>query len=231
MRRVKGASPACIPSVLPINWEDESLVSLSHDLRNSLASIVSALHILRLQRYPNVIAEQAGKTIERQTEHLTLLADHLSELAGVPKPRQRKLVHEWQPARERVDEIRPRRILIVDDNRDAADSTGTLLVLWGHQVRVAYDGPSAVAIARDYRPDVCLLDLGMPGMSGYQLAEHLRREPELRQARLVAMTGFDSEADRQQSRAAGFDAHLIKPVEITALQELLAESAEPHAAG
>jgi CheY-like chemotaxis protein len=212
-----------------MNSEDESLATLTHDLRNSLASIISALHILRLQRYPNSIAEQAGKTIERQAEHLTLLADHLSELAGVPKPRQRRSVHEWQPAGTRIEETHPRRILIVDDNRDAADSTGTLLLLWGHKVRVAYDGASAMLTARDFHPEVCLLDLGMPGMSGYEVAEQLRREPELRHTRLVAMTGFDSESDQQRSRNAGFDAHLVKPVEITALHEVLS-SAVPHAA-
>src|SRR5437660_12546628 len=103
------------PQAFPICFEDESLAVLTHDLRNSLASIVSALHILRLQRYPNSVAEQAGKTIERQAEHLTLLADHLSEMAGVPKPRERNGVHEWQRANERADgpgrieEVPPRR--------------------------------------------------------------------------------------------------------------------------
>src|SRR5947209_14871593 len=90
---------------ISIYFEDESLAVLTHDLRNSLASIVSALHILRLQRYPNAIAEQAGKTIERQAEHLALLADHLSELAGVPKPRQRSAVHEWQRSSKPASEV------------------------------------------------------------------------------------------------------------------------------
>jgi CheY-like chemotaxis protein len=202
-------------------WEDESLATLTHDLRNSLASIVSALHILRMQRYPNAVAEQAGKTIERQAEHLALLADHLSELAGVPKSRTREADRERRPVGDQAEEMRHRRILVVDDNRDAADSAGTLLLLWGHQVKVAYDGPSAIAIARDFRPEVCLLDLGMPDMDGYQVAQQLRAEPELKGMLLVAMTGFDRDADRQLSREAGFDSHLVKPVEIAALQELL----------
>jgi CheY-like chemotaxis protein len=206
-------------------FEDASLAALTHDLRNSLSSIVSALHILRLQRYSNSIAEQAGKTIERQAEHLSLLADHLSELAGVPKPRKPLHADDWQPAADRAEEISRRRILVVDDNKDAADSTGTLLLLWGHQVKVAYDGASAVAMARDYRPEVCLLDLGMPEISGYQVAEQLRQEPGLIGMLLVAMTGFDREADRQQSRAAGFDSFLVKPVEIAALQEVLGHDA------
>jgi CheY-like chemotaxis protein len=224
MRRGKNPSRGTIASIVPSSWEDESLAALTHDLRNSLASIVSALHILRLQRYPNAVAEQAGKTLERQAEHLTLLADHLSELAGVPKPRQRSGVHEWQRSGSSTEEIPPRRILVVDDNRDAADSTGTLLLLWGHQVRVAYDGPSAVGIAREFQPEFCLLDLGMPGMDGYQVAEALRRAG-LGALRLVAMTGFDGEADQQHSREAGFDAFLVKPVEVAALQAVLSE---PH---
>ncbi len=221
MRRGKNPSRGADVSAVSIDWEQESLAALTHDLRNSLASIVSALHILRLQRYPNAVAEQAGKTLERQAEHLTLLVDHLSELAGVPKPRQRSAVHEWQRETKPPEEVQSRRILVIDDNRDAADSTGTLLVLWGHEVRVAYDGPSAVTIACDYRPNVCLLDLGMPKMDGYQVAAALRGEPALAGMRLVAMTGYDGEADQQRSREAGFDAHLVKPVEIAALQEVL----------
>jgi CheY-like chemotaxis protein len=213
--RASGARAVVLPC------EDESLATLTHDLRNSLASIVSALHILRLQRYPNAVAEQAGKTIERQAEHLALLADHLSDVAGVPKPRRRVTDREWQPASDRVAEIAQRRLLVVDDNRDAADSTGTLLLLWGHQVKVAYDGLNAVAIAREFRPDICLLDLGMPGMSGYEVAQQLRAEPALKETLLVAMTGFDRESDRVLSRRAGFDAHLVKPVAIAALQEVL----------
>lgn len=216
--------------IMAVPCEDESLATLTHDLRNSLASIVSALHILRLQRYPNPVAEQAGKTIERQAEHLALLADHLSEVAGVPRPRRRATDRDWQPASDRVAETAQRRLLVVDDNRDAADSTGTLLLLWGHEVKVAYNGPQAVAIAQAFRPDVCLLDLGMPGMSGHELAQQLRREPALKDTVLVAMTGFDRESDRELSRSAGFDAHLVKPVAIAALQEVLRRPAGPASA-
>jgi CheY-like chemotaxis protein len=222
MPRTNGSSgPPSVPVHL---WQDETLAAITHDLRNSLASIVSALQILRLQRYPNAIAEQAGKTIERQAEHLVLLADHLSELAGVPKStRRRDDALRLPAAGDRAEEIHPRRILVVDDNRDAADSAGTLLLLWGHQVRVAYDGPSALTMAREYLPEVCLLDLGMPGMNGYEVADHMRRDPALVSMRLIAMTGFDTEADLQRTREAGFDAHLVKPVEIAALQEVLGE--------
>ena len=203
-------------------WEDETLALLNHDLRNSLASIVSALQILRLQGYVNPVAEQAGRTIERQAEHLTLLADQLSDMAGVPKPRNGIVEPKRESVGARAEATPPRRILVVDDNRDAADSAGTLLLLLGHQVRVAYDGETAIALARDYHPDVCLLDLGMPGMNGFQVADQLRREPGLKGMRLIAMTGYDQEADRTQSHEAGFHAHLVKPVELAALQDVIA---------
>ncbi len=204
-------------------WEEESLALLNHDLRNSLASIVSALHILRHEGYISPLAEQAGKTLERQAEYLGHLADQLSEVAGVARP-QGPGQSRRPTANDRIEETRPRRILVVDDNRDAADSTGMLLLLWGHQVRVAYDGATAISVAREYQPDVCLLDLGMPGMNGYQVAEQLRHDNALRSTVLVAMTGFDQESDRELSRSAGFDSYLVKPVEITALQDVLARA-------
>lgn len=203
-------------------WDEESLVLLNHDLRNALGSIVSALQVLRLQGYVNPVAEQAGRTIERQAEHLSLLADQLAEAVGVPKERSAKPAAKRPPAREAVKDLPTRRILVVDDNRDSADSTGLLLVLWGHQVRVVYDGPSALRAAAEYRPDVCLIDIGMPGMDGFQLAERLRHDSLLPGARLIALTGFDREAG-EQSNDPRFDAYLLKPVEMAALQEVLAQ--------
>jgi CheY-like chemotaxis protein len=203
--------------------EQEELALLNHDLRNALGSIVSALHILRLQGYVNSLAEQAGRTIERQAGQLALLADHLSSLAGVPRPAPAN-GHNRLPAPDRAAEMPPRRILVVDDNHDAADSTGMLLLLWGHQARVAYEGEGALAVAREYRPDLCLVDLVMPGMDGYEVARRLRREPGLEGTRVIALTGFDREPDRKRSREAGFDDVLLKPVEIGALQDLLART-------
>jgi CheY-like chemotaxis protein len=97
-----------------------------------------------------------------------------------------------------------------------------MLKLLGHDVRVAYDGPTALALTRDFRPQVVLLDLGMPGMEGYEVARRLRQLPEPQSLLLVALTGWGQEEDRRRSREAGFDLHLIKPVEPDALQQLLA---------
>jgi CheY-like chemotaxis protein len=117
----------------------------------------------------------------------------------------------------------PRRILVVDDNRDAADSLALLLRLAGQEVRVAYDGPAALAVAAEFRPALAFLDIGMPGMDGYELAGRLRRVADLRGLTLVALTGWGQEEDRRRSRAAGFDQHLTKPVELAALRAVLTD--------
>jgi PAS domain S-box-containing protein len=127
--------------------------------------------------------------------------------------------------------VRPpsRRVLVVDDNRDAADSLVILLRLAGQDVRVAYDGRSALAEASHFRPEVIFLDLGMPGMNGYEVARLLREEPELKGVFLVALTGWGHEDDRRRSLQAGFDHHLVKPVEGKTLDDLLANLCRPTA--
>jgi PAS domain S-box-containing protein len=116
------------------------------------------------------------------------------------------------------------KILIADDNRDAAESLSRLLQAWGYQTAVAYDGPQAIAAAMGQRPRVVLLDIGLGGMTGYDVARTLRAEPSQDGVRLIALTGFGQEDDRRQSREAGFDAHLVKPVDPEELQRLLAEA-------
>ena len=115
------------------------------------------------------------------------------------------------------------RVLLVDDNVDAAESLAMLLRLWGHEVAVAHDGPAALRAAEGQRPQVALLDIGLPGMDGYELARRLRSQPGLGRVVLVALTGWGQEEDRRRSQEAGFDHHLTKPVELGALQKLLAD--------
>ena len=115
------------------------------------------------------------------------------------------------------------RVLVVDDNRDAVETLAMLLGLWGHDVRLAADGPSAVESAAEHRPDVVLLDISLPGMSGYEVAERLRANPELRETVLVAMTGYGQAEDKKETSEAGFTLHLVKPVEPDVLQKLLAD--------
>lgn len=120
-----------------------------------------------------------------------------------------------------VSAMRARRILVVDDNRDSADSLALLLSTYGHDVRTAYDGTSALEIAQSFRPDVALQDIAMPGMDGYELARKLRELPETRHAALIALTGFTREEDAKDARSAGFDHHLGKPVDFDALHRVL----------
>ncbi|MGZ8245483.1 PAS domain S-box protein [Methylomagnum sp.] len=116
-----------------------------------------------------------------------------------------------------------RRLLVVDDNRDAADSLALLLDALDYDVRVAYDGSTALDILGAFKPAVVLLDIGMPGMDGYETARRVRRHPAGQDVTLIALTGWGQEEDRRRTQAAGFDHHLVKPVDIERLQSLLAE--------
>jgi signal transduction histidine kinase/ActR/RegA family two-component response regulator len=122
---------------------------------------------------------------------------------------------------------RPRRILVADDNVDAADSLAVLLRLDGHEVRTAHDGLEALHLATAFQPDLALLDIDMPKLNGYDVAQGIREAPWGRKVMLVALTGWGQEDDRRRAQEAGFTHHLIKPVEFTALQALLAESGVP----
>jgi len=116
------------------------------------------------------------------------------------------------------------RILLVEDNADAAESLSELLRLMGHSVEVVDNGPLALEqLARDERANIVLCDIGLPGMSGYDLARAIRRESTLATTRLIALTGYGQPDDRKKSREAGFDAHLVKPVDLQKLSETLRE--------
>jgi two-component system CheB/CheR fusion protein len=115
-----------------------------------------------------------------------------------------------------------RRVLVVDDNVDAADSAAILLRLWGHEVQTVYDGLGVLQAVRDFRPDVILLDIGLPGMTGYEVAQQLRAQPGLESVVLAAMTGYGQDDDRRRSREAGFTHHLTKPLDPERLHALVA---------
>jgi CheY-like chemotaxis protein/two-component sensor histidine kinase len=114
------------------------------------------------------------------------------------------------------------RILVVDDNADAADSLGSLLQLEGHTVVVTYTSTDALAKLAEFRPDIVLLDIGLPEIDGYEIARRIRASPDQRHVRLIALTGYGQADDRQRAKTSGFDAHLVKPVEFSALQRVLA---------
>lgn len=140
---------------------------------------------------------------------LPLLDDDASPQAGADVP-------------DEAQEPRGFRVLVVDDNTDAAESLAMILQMSGHLARVAHDGEQAVKVARAFKPQVVFLDIGMPGKNGYEVAREMRQLPAVRDAVLVALTGWGAEDDRTRSREAGFDHHLTKPADFTAVEELLA---------
>ncbi len=120
--------------------------------------------------------------------------------------------------------LKDRNVLIVDDNDDAAELLAESLQRLGYTTRTAHDGPAALAVLQTFRPDLALLDIGLPGMDGYELARQLRQIPAVAAMRLVAITGYGQESDRQRAHDAGFDAHLVKPVSLAKLRAVLDDS-------
>jgi CheY-like chemotaxis protein len=122
----------------------------------------------------------------------------------------------------RVQFALPRqKIIVVDDDPDAAELVSSLLERDGHEVRTAHDAREAIAVATEFQPDVAFLDIGLPTMDGFQLAAALRAMPELRHCRFVAITGYDDDEDRKQSARIGIEAHLVKPISLETLREVL----------
>ena len=133
-----------------------------------------------------------------------------------------------EPAAEKAVAAAPRaarhRILVVDDNADSAESLALLLEFWEHEVKTAADGPAALALAPQFRPDVVILDIGLPRMNGYQVARELRELPGLARTMLVALSGYGQDEDRKMSQEAGFAHHLMKPVDPDDLAAVLGET-------
>ena len=116
--------------------------------------------------------------------------------------------------------VRPKRVLIVDDNQDIAQMLSAIIKLLGHDVATANDGYEAIELAPTYKPEVILLDIGLPGIDGYEVARRLRSQG-FSKSLMVAVSGYGQDSDREQSLAAGFDQHLVKPVTIATLAVLL----------
>ncbi len=122
-----------------------------------------------------------------------------------------------EPRRETVR----RRVLLIDDNKAATEALGMILGYWGHTVHLCNDGSSGLRAADEFRPDVVLLDIGLPDVDGYAVARALRENRLHRAAVVIAVTGFGRDDDRRRSESAGFDAHLVKPLDLDALERLL----------
>ena len=136
-----------------------------------------------------------------------------------------------QPTVSETTAIAPRRILVVDDNQDSATSLAMLLKLTGNETHTAFDGLEAMEAAATFRPDVVLLDIGLPKLNGYETARKIREQPWGKDVVLVALTGWGQDEDLQKSKAAGFNDHFIKPVNHEALMKLLAENPRTGSVG
>jgi len=129
------------------------------------------------------------------------------------------------PPSERAGHGSSLRVLVADDNRDAAETCAMLLQLSGHEVQVVHSGRAALEAAERFRPHVALLDIGMPELSGYDIASRIRAAPWGAQVTLIAVTGWGQEEDRRRALSSGFDRHLVKPIDPVLLEQLLREIA------
>jgi signal transduction histidine kinase/DNA-binding response OmpR family regulator len=167
------------------------------------------------------LVEMHGGSIEARSEGEGKGSEFIVRLPALTQPltadsESKSIVDEPAPVR--------RRILVVDDNIDSAESMAMMLELSGHDVATAHDGLEGVERAKEFRPHVMLLDIGMPKLDGYEAARSIRQEPWGKEMVLVALTGWGQQEDKQRSREAGFDAHLVKPIDFEALEELVARS-------
>jgi CheY-like chemotaxis protein len=140
------------------------------------------------------------------------------------KPIIEEKIYAADPKSSRSESAR--RILIVDDNHDSADAAALILQLDGHNVKTVYNGMDALVVAEQFRPHAVLLDIGMPQLSGYEVAQRMRKEPWGSNLILIAQTGWGQEEDIRQCREAGFDHHFTKPIDFQKLKELFVESTQ-----
>jgi CheY-like chemotaxis protein/two-component sensor histidine kinase len=164
------------------------------------------------------LIELHGGTVRAHSEGLGRGSEFVARL---PVPRAVRPAHAPRQVPPPSPVLADRRVLVVDDNTDAAESLGILLKLLGADVRIVNNGPDALAALPVHQPAVVLLDIGMRGMDGYEVARRIRQQPEYRDLTLIALTGWGQDEDRRKSQAAGFDYHLIKPADLVMLQTLL----------
>jgi CheY-like chemotaxis protein len=177
------------------------------------------------------LVELHGGTVEA---HSAGLGNGCEFIVRLPltggEPQRSNEERNAEPQRERPRPGR-HRLLVVDDNKDAAVSLSMLLKLKGHEVRVAHSGAAALDMMKEYAPDAIFLDIGMPGMDGYELARRMRQMPGLEKVILAALTGWGQEEDRRRTAEAGFNHHLVKPPEPKTLEGVLAELEQSRPGG
>jgi PAS domain S-box-containing protein len=211
--RIRDDGPGIDPEVLPHIFD--LFAQADQSLARSRGGLGVGLTIVRR------VVEQHGGRVEARSAGLGRGSEFLVYLPHVPHPDLRATgeAHASDMPVER--EVVTRRILVVEDSPDGADTLAMLLRVNGHEVRTAVDGPTALEAVGAFQPEIILLDIGLPGMSGYEVAAQLRQLPGTASALLIALTGYGQQRDRDRSREAGFDQHLTKPVDHQALLRLL----------
>jgi CheY-like chemotaxis protein len=175
------------------------------------------------------LVELHGGRVEARSDGCGQGAEFVVHLPAALGPRDAEGLHDDEQTAGASTSARA-RVLLVEDNVDAADALGMLLELLGHEVQVVHDGLAALEALQRRMPDVMLIDIGLPGIDGFEVAQRVRALPGARSVVLVALTGYGRSEDKERTRAAGFDHHLTKPVEIDALQGLVATLAKPDLA-
>ena len=203
--------------------KDTFVAMAGHALRNRLSPVVTAIEVMRLNGMREGVVER--EIIERQVHDLTSLVDDLLGIArgtaqakGTLPPRIRRsgpLLPRISPT------VRSLRVLVVEDNVDAATVLGNLLRILGHEPVIAHDGPDALARAELERPQLALLDIGLPGMDGYELVRRLRERPGLAELPVIALTGYDQAPERDRTCEAGFVEYLVKPIDLQQLHAIV----------
>ena len=211
--RIRDDGAGIDPEVLPTIFD--LFTQADHSLARSRGGLGIGLTIVRR------VVEQHGGRVEARSAGLGRGSEFLVHLP-LARHLDRRGPAEAIAAQTPVDaEAVVRRVLVVEDNPDGAETLAKLLRVNGHEVRTAVDGPSALKAVGAFQPDVILLDIGLPGMNGYDVATQLRQLPGMASALLIALTGYGQQRDRDRSREAGFDQHLTKPVDHQALLRLL----------
>jgi PAS domain S-box-containing protein len=191
----------------------EMFTQVDRTLRRSHGGLGIGLTVVRR------LVEMHGGTVVARSEGLDKGSEFIVRLPlAKESPSQSGQPADSDPVKQTLS---ARRILVVDDNSDSAQSLAMVLRVTGNEVRLAQDGPSALQVAKEFRPELVLLDIGLPGMDGYEVARRMRQMPEMKGSVLVAQTGWGQEEDRRRSRDAGFHDHLVKPLDPAALQSLL----------
>ncbi len=212
--RVKDTGVGIAPEILPRIFDLFTQAKQSLDRSQGGLGIGLAL-VQRLVELHGGMVE-ATSTVGQGSEFVV-------RLPVIPPPERQSVL----PPAEKAEQPRPSlRVLVVDDNVDTVTTLAMLVRESGYDVRTAYDGSTVLEAALDYRPNVVLLDIGLPGMNGYEVAKQIRQQPALKNSVLVAMTGYGQESDRKSSHDAGFDHHLVKPADFPKVLKILATVSE-----